>query len=174
MPASSPDISYQPGDYNSALKELVRGIPKEVAVEAGQYVARAIGARIKYQSEDARGQELDPVEPITDRIKADEGQQTGRALVATGQLTDWGAFDVLVNGDTISLVLKGQHHEKWDNIIEIAQRTGKNWDYAFDLSETEVNVALFAIIRWINEQLGIDTFEAGDMNVPEVEQYYGK
>jgi hypothetical protein len=61
--------------------------------------------------------------------------------------------------------LDPEHYDKWDNIMEISAQTGRNWDRAWGLSETDMATVVGIIaLDWIAKNFpGAVTF--GDIDL---------
>lgn len=173
-PTIAPHVEYQAAPMQGiteALQDVLAGTTSKWGMEIGRIIDRSIGNRIRYEQKNAKGQRLDPVEPITDEIKADEGYTPGITLVRSGAMTNPGAWEITIASDTIVLTLRAEHHKKWDDIIDIAYRSGKNWDYAFDIGPREMVAIYEAISTYLTENLGPENFdppETADIKLEDV------
>ena len=71
-------------------------------------------------------------------------------------MTEPNAFEVTVNVKTgmISLMLIGQHREKWNNIMNIAETQNKNWNKAWGVGVQELGMVINNMRRWV-QNLGV-------------------
>ena len=98
--------------------------------ELGKAIAAQIGRRIRNFSQTADGSAIDP-----NSLSWKEFKGGLPPLVLTGQMTEPKAWDVAVEGNGIVLTLSAEHHEKYDNIVAIANETDRNWWKAFGVGQ---------------------------------------
>jgi hypothetical protein len=82
-------------------------------------------------------------------IKHRAGFAHTEPLQMTGDMTQPSAWTIKISGDEFRLELKGEHHEKWDTIHGIAEKTGKNWDDAWGFGDLETREGLDELFNYI-------------------------
>ena len=70
-------------------------------------------------------------------------------------MTEPNAWEVTVNEKTgtISLSLSGEHREKWDNIMDIAETQNRNWNKGWGIGEFEIGMMINNLRRWLERML---------------------
>ena len=156
MPRVTPSYSHRFKLDLGALEQIAKGVPKEILTVMGEGIAFKMGRRIRDDSHTVFGETLDPNSPGWHEFKLEDGF-VGRPLVMTGAMTEKNAWKVKINqkSGTITLTLDSQHHKKWDTIINIAEKTGRNWDEAWGIGEEEFKHVMATLKRWLDKLLGM-------------------
>lgn len=101
-------------------------------------------------------EKLDANSDFWDAFKAKKGFLT-EPLQMTGEMTKPAAFNIRIIGDNyqqlarrhltdfVAIELASKHQEKWDNIHEIAENTGKNWNQAWWFGKLELEAVLVVV-----------------------------
>ncbi len=158
---ASPDaVSYMISarvSFNlGSLAKLAEGIPGDVLKAIGNSMARSQHQRIFQQNQTVSGETLDDNEPgYADQKEAEVGHR--RPLIFHGSLTEINAWVPThdSNKGTITLTLAGQHRGKIDNILEIANEFGKNWDDAWGVGGFEISQMHGMISTWLRQGIGV-------------------
>jgi hypothetical protein len=134
-----------------------RGFDTHILKTIGQVVATTMNRRIRIGSggKTVDGELIDPNSPGWEEAKVRSGHSP-EPLVMTGQMTEPDAWEVKIGSEmTIELTLSSEHHEKWDNIMEIALSTGRNWTEVWGIGELERAAAMDALARELDKALNI-------------------
>ena len=133
-----------------ALNEVAKGLPARELRTIGQVLSAAMGRRIRDLQATYDGERLDPNADGWADFKIEQG---GAAvpLVFEGSMTEPNAWEVTVDEKTgaISLSLNGEHREKWDNIMNIAETQNRNWNKAWGIGEHEIGMVINNLRRWL-------------------------
>lgn len=139
------------------LGRLVKqGLPDQDALAIGKAIASEMGRRIRSGGggKTVDGQRIDPNSPGWAIKKRLSGRaQVDAPLVYTGRMTDPDAWETTWNGDAIVLTLRGEHRDKWDNIHEISDAKGRNWDQAWGIGSSEADIAMVYLDRAVKRML---------------------
>lgn len=136
-----------------SLKNAVRQIDKSEAKSIGQYTAAAMSKRIR-EGKTVDGEQLDPNSDSWENAKLIRGEIVD-PLQQSGEMTRPTAFESKAKKNGFLLELQAQHQEKWDNIHEIVEETGKNWDRAWGIGDKEYEIMLSRYIKWLKRKVGL-------------------
>lgn len=139
------------------ILEMKKGVPKDLLEKVGQEIGVGMGQRIRNDSTTVDGENLDE-NSGTLWYNSWKYRKVGHLmpLVLFGSMTDSRAWNVDVNTKTgkVKLKLDSSHQEKWDNIVAIAERSGKNWNRAWGVGQKELERLRDALIIWV-KKLGV-------------------
>ncbi len=143
-------ISYEYRMDLGRLGEIAKGLPARDLKNMGQIVAAAMGRRIRDLQATFDGERLDPNADGWADTKIEQGG-AATPLVDEGTMTEPNAWEVTVDVKTggITLSLNGEHREKWDNIMNIAETENKNWNKGWGLGESEKGMLINNLNQWL-------------------------
>ena len=135
----------------SDFKSLLSG---DILTDLGEAVAAEFGGRVRMGAvgKTASGEPIDPNSPGWALRKKLEGRDPN-PLMFYGDMTEPKAWSVSTVGDVVVLELNPEHQEKWDNIHEL--RNGRNWDEVWIVGDSEEELILLYIARYIEKELGL-------------------
>ena len=127
----TPSVSFNTKLDFGAITNLVKSEKAAPVLQRiGEVAAAAMGARIRQLQATAYGEKLDENTEFTLDLKAEQGLVLS-PLIATNAMTEPNAWQVTIDAEkgTVTLRLDSAHHHKWDNIMDIAEKTNRNWVY---------------------------------------------
>lgn len=136
------------------ILRLRDGIPDDISKRMGKQAASDIGRRIRNLGVTVDLEKLDPNSEFT-KIEKEKAGVPNLPLVLTGDMSEPSAWEVGVGPGRVALTLKGEHQAKWDNIVDIAERTGKNWNRAYGIGANEITGVMNWIKNWL-KRLGVE------------------
>lgn len=150
----------------SNLEKIVEsGLPDKVKKDIGNALIARQWRRIKYESETYDGEKLDDNAPFYADAKFEE-TGSDRPLVLTGAMTEPDAFEISSTIDGLSIELTPEHFEKWDNIVDIAETQGKNWNKAFGgFNEQDIVNIISTINLYFARELNLQVFDRPDFEL---------
>jgi len=135
------------------ILQLRDGVPQDISERLGKQIASDIGRRIRNDNVTVDGERIDANSEFTQRVKELEGRPN-IPLVNTGAMTEPAAWEVKGGQQGLSLEILPEHQGKWDNIVSIAEKTGRNWKKSFGIGVMEFRAVAAAIKNWI-ARLGV-------------------
>ena len=135
------------------ILRLRDGVPQDISERIGKQIASDIGRRIRNNSVTVDGEKIDANSEFTQRLKELEGRPN-IPLVNTGGMTEPAAWEVETGKNGLRLEILAEHQAKWDNIVSIAEKTGRNWKKSFGVGVMEFQAVAAAIKNWL-ARLGV-------------------
>jgi hypothetical protein len=139
------------------IKKLLGGLPQDLMQRFGNIIIETQTRRIRSHSITRDGDNIDPNSVGWAEVKATDGKSEFPIypLVHTGQMLRHNSWIIKSTTGEVIVSLSSEHHEKLDNIDDIASQKGLNWLEAFGIGKKEVRAIMKQLDKWLMEQIGV-------------------